>query len=41
MVQNSYAYDVDQWKTDMSAAKFVGIDGMAPKIRQEDLRIGC
>lgn len=29
MVQNSYAYDVDQWKTDMQAAQQVGIDGFA------------
>ncbi|KAI7093271.1 glycoside hydrolase, partial [Hortaea werneckii] len=29
MVQNSYAYDVDQWKKDMSAAQQMGIDGFA------------
>ena len=29
MVQNSYAYDVAQWKTDMTAAQQVGIDGFA------------
>lgn len=29
MVQNSYAYDVDQWKTDIEAAQQVGIDGFA------------
>lgn len=29
MVQNSYAYDVDQWKTDIAAAQHVGIDGFA------------
>nr|POE87904.1 udp-n-acetylglucosamine--dolichyl-phosphate n-acetylglucosaminephosphotransferase [Quercus suber] len=29
MVQNSYAYDVDEWKTDMSVALGIGIDGFA------------
>lgn len=29
MVQNAYAYDIDQWKTDMTAAQQVGIDGFA------------
>lgn len=29
MVQNSYAYDVDQWKTDITAAQQIGIDGFA------------
>lgn len=29
MVQNSYAYDVDQWKTDMKSAQQMGIDGFA------------
>ncbi|RMY07578.1 hypothetical protein D0867_09307 [Hortaea werneckii] len=29
MVQNAYAYDVDQWKKDMSAAQQMGIDGFA------------
>nr|POE82470.1 glucan endo-1,3-alpha-glucosidase agn1 [Quercus suber] len=29
MVQNSYAYDLDQWKTDMNVAKGIGIDGFA------------
>ena len=29
MVSNSYAYDVQQWKTDIDAAKQVGIDGFA------------
>lgn len=29
MVQNSYAYDIDQWKTDMAVASDIGIDGFA------------
>lgn len=29
MVQNSYAYTVDQWKADMAVAKHTGIDGFA------------
>ncbi|KAK5133810.1 hypothetical protein LTR08_007240 [Meristemomyces frigidus] len=29
MVQNAYAYDVDQWKTDIASAQQVGIDGFA------------
>ena len=29
MVANSYAYNVAQWKTDMTAAKQIGIDGFA------------
>jgi len=29
MVQNSYAYDVGQWKKDMASAQQVGIDGFA------------
>lgn len=29
MVQNTYAYDISQWKTDMAAAQQIGIDGFA------------
>ena len=29
MVMNTYAYDVDQWKKDMSSAQQMGIDGFA------------
>ncbi|KAK4544089.1 hypothetical protein LTR36_004587 [Oleoguttula mirabilis] len=29
MVQNTYAYTVDQWKTDMTSAQQVGIDGFS------------
>lgn len=29
MVQNAYAYTVDQWKTDITSAQQVGIDGFA------------
>ncbi|KAK6432630.1 hypothetical protein LTR95_011201 [Oleoguttula sp. CCFEE 5521] len=29
MVMNAYAYDVDQWKKDMSDAQQIGIDGFA------------
>ncbi|KAF2864486.1 glycoside hydrolase family 71 protein [Piedraia hortae CBS 480.64] len=29
MVQNAYAYDVNQWKQDMNDAKSIGIDGFA------------
>lgn len=29
MVQNSYAYNMDQWRADIKAAKQVGIDGFA------------
>jgi len=29
MVQNAYAYDVNQWKTDMASAQQIGIDGFA------------
>lgn len=29
MVQNAYAYDVDQWKTDIASAQQIGIDGFA------------
>lgn len=29
MVQNSYAYDINQWKADMEVAKHTGIDGFA------------
>ncbi|KAK5108034.1 hypothetical protein LTR62_008869 [Meristemomyces frigidus] len=29
MVQNAYAYDVNQWKTDMGAAQQIGIDGFS------------
>lgn len=42
MVQNSYAYDVNQWVTDMTAAQDIGIDGFAlnwiPPDCQPDLR---
>lgn len=29
MLQNSYAYDQDQWESDMTTAKDIGIDGFA------------
>lgn len=29
MMMNSFAYDVDQWKTDIAAAQDIGIDGFA------------
>jgi glucan endo-1,3-alpha-glucosidase len=29
MVQNAYAYDVNQWETDIAAAQQIGIDGFA------------
>ncbi|KAK3678381.1 hypothetical protein LTR78_001678 [Recurvomyces mirabilis] len=29
MVQNAYAYDVGQWKTDIASAQQIGIDGFA------------
>ncbi|EMC93240.1 glycoside hydrolase family 71 protein [Baudoinia panamericana UAMH 10762] len=29
MVQNTYAYDINQWKTDMSQAQAIGVDGFA------------
>ncbi|KAK5700379.1 hypothetical protein LTR17_022987 [Elasticomyces elasticus] len=29
MVQNAYAYDVDQWKYDIASAQQIGIDGFA------------
>ena len=29
MVQNAYAYDLDQWKKDISSAQQIGIDGFA------------
>ena len=29
MVQNAYAYDVNQWKTDIASAQQMGVDGFA------------
>ena len=29
MIQNAYAYDINQWKTDIAAAQQIGIDGFA------------
>jgi len=29
MVQNAYAYDVNQWETDIAAAQQIGVDGFA------------
>lgn len=29
MMANSYAYDIEQWKTDITAAQQIGIDGFA------------
>ena len=39
MVQNSYAYNVNQWKTDIAAAQEVGIDGFALNVGSDSWEI--